>query len=193
MQLPRLTRCQSRAHACERRKEQVELLFDGRIQDLPQEVFDKIYDFTFTVPKGATCYIHQTSRPPSLLGVDRTSRSKYAHSYYGDTVFALYSATVAARWLVSLPPEHSSVITTIRYYTATLGPIWLDQYPSSPRRLDMMIRQLVAEAKSMIWNFRTEVATRGFFLGEGILQVSMRRSSDYMLVWTSNPRMEEIM
>lgn len=56
-----------------------------RVQALPQELQDLIYDFTFAAWPSATDF-HQIRfawKPPSCLQVNRASRRKFAEVFYG--------------------------------------------------------------------------------------------------------------
>ncbi|GIZ41103.1 hypothetical protein CKM354_000441900 [Cercospora kikuchii] len=79
-----------------------------RLENLPQELYDYIYDLTFTAEAKIRIYSHENSygptssmlsnatkhysqqavevneRPPHLLHVDRASRQKFAKSFYGN-------------------------------------------------------------------------------------------------------------
>ena len=60
------------------------------VQALPQELYDEIYDLTFTADDNATVELRRDSKPfPSLLHVDRSSRDIFAKSYYANTTFTL--------------------------------------------------------------------------------------------------------
>ncbi|KAF2166093.1 hypothetical protein M409DRAFT_23820 [Zasmidium cellare ATCC 36951] len=113
----------------------------ARLETLPQELYDQIYDFTFTAepcvpyldrlnlcPLVLPCEAPKLGRPllqksnrVKLLHVDRTSRHKFAQSFYGGEG----AAFVAERrlfdlleticfWLRSLPLDHQAMILDVR-------------------------------------------------------------------------------
>ncbi|KAF2166121.1 hypothetical protein M409DRAFT_55459 [Zasmidium cellare ATCC 36951] len=110
------------------------------LEKLPQELYDCIYDLTFTTQPG----IRYTSKPPKgaseegriarplyiapdnvgLLHVDRHSRDKFARSYYGGegAVFVYDVTRIPVKWPgiwwtwgLSLSTMHRSLIKDLRY------------------------------------------------------------------------------
>ncbi|EME78301.1 uncharacterized protein MYCFIDRAFT_212354 [Pseudocercospora fijiensis CIRAD86] len=103
------------------------------LQTLPQELFDKIYDLTFTAEpglrdlgdiigedQGLTCrrryrgqqFLGADTR--ALLQVDRASRAKFASSYYGEgSVFLAHSHFAASTWSDSVDPQHRRLIAAL--------------------------------------------------------------------------------
>ncbi|KAF2216975.1 hypothetical protein CERZMDRAFT_93040 [Cercospora zeae-maydis SCOH1-5] len=74
-----------------------------RMMALPQELFDEIYNLTFTADKQVRHITNALSgRPPHLLHVDRHSRKKFAASYYRNTTFLFPCDILFARWLRAL-------------------------------------------------------------------------------------------
>lgn len=60
-----------------------------RLESLPQELSNEIYNLTFTADPGVR-EITKTYLPPHLLRVDRASRALFGASYYGnDAVFRI--------------------------------------------------------------------------------------------------------
>lgn len=117
----------------------------ARLADLPQELYDTIFDFTFTAEPGIRyldrfspdctelCNARPLFRVPDsvhLLHVDRTSRNQFARSYYGgdEAVFVAayfsggqeYSchSSTCCNWLESLPPDHRAMIRDVRFALA---------------------------------------------------------------------------
>ena len=88
------------------------------VHDLPGELFNQIYQLTFTAKPGVR-KIDKTYKPPSLLAVDRASRKLFAKSYYGGSgaSFAwnseLKAKEVLIRWLRSLTPHHRRLLTEV--------------------------------------------------------------------------------
>lgn len=77
------------------------------VQGLPQELFDEVYRFTFTVSVATAIEITETYIPPKLLQVDRASRSLFAASYYArNTFFAVSYRDAIIDWECSLTREH---------------------------------------------------------------------------------------
>ena len=82
----------------------------NRIQALPQELVDKIYDFTFTVPTGK--YIRV--KFPSILQVNREHREALGKVYYLHNIFVARTDEEATAWYTALghtqrfimPPNH---------------------------------------------------------------------------------------
>ena len=96
----------------------------GRIQALPAELYNLVFQYTFTADSsGKVVYVTSQHKPPSLLQVDRTSRATFARSYYGsNTIFAFRPAPEALSdyaqlsllWVRSLAREHMVLISDIR-------------------------------------------------------------------------------
>ncbi|KAK3721394.1 hypothetical protein LTR37_003270 [Vermiconidia calcicola] len=63
----------------------------NRVQSLPQELFDTIYDQVFTSAGGERINIDssKTYKPPYVLAVDRKSRELFAKSYYSRNIFVI--------------------------------------------------------------------------------------------------------
>lgn len=85
----------------------------NRVQSLPQELFDKIYDQVFTSAGGERINIDssKTYKPPHLLAVDHKSRELFAKCYYSRNIFVIevrpYSIDpIALGWLKALSAEH---------------------------------------------------------------------------------------
>ncbi|KAK4494304.1 hypothetical protein PRZ48_014602 [Zasmidium cellare] len=70
-----------------------------RLEALPQELYDEIYDLTFT-PDGGTRNISDTYRPPAQLQVSRATRLQFSKAYFGDgAVFRVQTEEVLGKWL----------------------------------------------------------------------------------------------
>ncbi|CAK1358072.1 uncharacterized protein RHO25_007844 [Cercospora beticola] len=72
------------------------------LETLPQELYDKIYDFTFTAEEKVVYIFHCDDRPPHLLQVDRRSRQKFTASYYSSTTFLFTGAGTFGLWVDAL-------------------------------------------------------------------------------------------
>ncbi|EME78695.1 uncharacterized protein MYCFIDRAFT_178807 [Pseudocercospora fijiensis CIRAD86] len=84
------------------------------VQSLPQELFDLIYEATFTVAPG-TLMLSEQSRanmPRSLMQIDRYSRAKVAEQYYANTIIAT-SYTHMEDLLAIMTPQHKRFLRLI--------------------------------------------------------------------------------
>ena len=79
------------------------------LQSLPQEIYDEIYELTFS----ATCTTPNTIEidtkhysPPSILQVDSASRRLAVPSYYSSHTFVAHDEKVLDAWLCSIACEH---------------------------------------------------------------------------------------
>jgi len=79
------------------------------LQSLPQEIYDEIYELTFS----ATCTTPNTIEidtkhysPPSILQVDTASRRLAALTYYSSHTFVAYDQKVLDAWLCSIARKH---------------------------------------------------------------------------------------
>lgn len=101
---------------------------DSLVQALPAELYNKIFDLTFTTDSGWTfahdkCDIHRIAcayKPPSTLQVNRSTRAVFAKLYYGigtsrsrATTFYI-SSKDAARWISSLTSGHVFLLEEVR-------------------------------------------------------------------------------
>lgn len=115
----------------------------ARLDKLPQELYDKIYDFTFSAEPGnryLDCFVDPSYRPSKdgmrplfqkpdsihLLHVDRASRKQFARSYYGGSGAVFISPWISKSvisgpphdtchiWLSSLPKDHRAMIRDVR-------------------------------------------------------------------------------
>lgn len=61
------------------------------LESLPQELYEQIYNETFTIDSSLHQEIHinKSWRPPLLLQVNRASRAKILHSYYSSHTFVV--------------------------------------------------------------------------------------------------------
>lgn len=114
------------------------------LQTLPSELYNIIYDLTFTTtPNNQPHRIDKTYKPPTTLQIDRASRSQAAQSFYTNITFNLpvkaglnepddailvngrlvdpVNDTLAHSWLLSLTPEHLRLLRKVR----VVSPFWL--------------------------------------------------------------------
>lgn len=72
-----------------------------RLETLPPEIYNHIFDLTFTLLAG----IHDITinyRPPSCLQINKSIRSKAMKSYYNESRFLVHGGIIF-QWLRSLP------------------------------------------------------------------------------------------
>ncbi len=97
-----------------------------RLQNLPTDLYNEIYQLTFTAPsEPETRKIDQTTQPSHLLNVSQNSREIYAESYFGKNSPFYINMYGAKRWVQALQPSHAAKIKEIRitgykfYYSST--------------------------------------------------------------------------
>ena len=89
--------------------------FEKRVQDLPPELFNEIFDLTFTAPEGIVIAVDKTYQPPGLLHTSSATRSKYASTYYDHyTTFQFSTYTHFLKFGASLTSTHRSIIKRIQ-------------------------------------------------------------------------------
>jgi hypothetical protein len=103
------------------------------LQTLPQELYDRIYELTFTADK-AVHVVHE-KMPRGMHGhrfaVDRTSRELFAQSYYGGgSAFIGFNYAYIGQWLDRLPSAHRKFVRNIcRHTLAFARQCYPDQHP----------------------------------------------------------------
>lgn len=87
------------------------------LQNLPQELYDHIYNLTFTALADDTVRITKHHRFPAVLHVDHASRELAAAAHYSQNKFSTgkISHGVFLAWLEAIPPSHRGHIRDIRY------------------------------------------------------------------------------
>ena len=85
-----------------------------RVQSLPQELYDHIFNEVFTAPSEDIVTIDRSSRPPKCLQVNRRSRELFAQSYYSNTTFSISLSTWSADWLYVPSESHPLLIRELR-------------------------------------------------------------------------------
>jgi hypothetical protein len=85
------------------------------VQALPRELYDEIYNLTFTA-NGGEIHVDKNYKPPAQLHVNRASRELFAKQYYGNTTFhfADPGTKVAGKWLGALQWRTTRVLLGIR-------------------------------------------------------------------------------
>lgn len=108
-----------------------------RVQSLPQELYDQVYDLVFTAPVGQVVDINASYVPPAALQVNLSSRKQFANSYYGNTVFTLEDDFTVE---MSSDAFESTDIDTDALHQVTK---WLGSISSAQQRLVRDIRVVV--------------------------------------------------
>ncbi|CAK1358073.1 uncharacterized protein RHO25_007843 [Cercospora beticola] len=67
------------------------------MQSLPQELYDEIYNLTFTANQ-KVLYVTRTYHPPHLTRIDHNSRTKFVASYYRNTTFLFTRRRTFRSW-----------------------------------------------------------------------------------------------
>jgi hypothetical protein len=84
------------------------------VQTLPQELFDRVYDYTGTSGAGMI-KVDETYRPPAMLQVTHAFRNTFADSYYTSNIFSFTTLEDCRQWLNVLERDHSARVRRIRY------------------------------------------------------------------------------
>lgn len=82
------------------------------VHKLPPELFNEIYDLTFTAPS-AEQHIGSSYKPPSCLQVNQYSRSVFAQSYLNNSTFYI-DRDIAQKWSASLTKDHLEMLAQVR-------------------------------------------------------------------------------
>ncbi|KAK4494924.1 hypothetical protein PRZ48_014280 [Zasmidium cellare] len=95
-----------------------EVELEHRIQNLPQELQDGIFEYYLIIP-AETVVINKTYKPPAHLQINRAMREKLAKEYYGHITFTLEGdrstvETTCSKWLSSLPSQHLDIVARVR-------------------------------------------------------------------------------
>lgn len=86
-----------------------------RINALPQELIDMISDEVFTADSDQVYEIATDYKPPSTLQVSRSTRQKFAQSYYGNgSSFLFQQPATAQTWALSIPAAHRNLICQLK-------------------------------------------------------------------------------
>ncbi|USW57305.1 hypothetical protein Slin15195_G106240 [Septoria linicola] len=83
------------------------------LDTLPAELYQRIYDMTFTAESTTVYPAHKDHRFPAMLQVDSISRKQFAQSYYTNTTFEFIEALDLAYWLDSLTCETQLLLRSI--------------------------------------------------------------------------------
>lgn len=83
------------------------------LQTLPQELYDRIHDLTFTPTSNATVSIANNYTPPSPLQVSAATRQSFAQSYYTSNAFHSKDCEILCSWTLTLPKHHRDLLRNI--------------------------------------------------------------------------------
>lgn len=92
------------------------------LQSLPQELYDHIFDFTFTKTPPHTIKLTASYQPPTCLQVSHHTRQTFAEAYYQNTTFELregdgtHRQKTLFRWLATLPRTHRRHLSAIEFH-----------------------------------------------------------------------------
>ena len=84
------------------------------ILTLPPELYKMVEDYTFCAGP-TTQHINATYKPPTALGVSKTTREKFAQSHYAHTAFTTSNQSHLRRWLLSLPQTHVGMMQHLHF------------------------------------------------------------------------------
>lgn len=121
------------------------------VQGLPAELYQEIYDLTFTTGAGEHS-IKQNYKPPNCLQVNRSTRESFARSYYGeDSTFLVDGPAdrICAKWINRLPDAHAAMLSEIRVVKPRMCTSSLNS-PRLPVHLDEIGEDLFWEVKGKI-------------------------------------------
>lgn len=93
--------------------------FRALLHALPSELYDKIFDLTFTKCENSHA-IDKTYKPPNSLLVSRSTRDQFAKSYCGDRSIFYISQFTLSDFIDSLTIEHRMLFSEIRLIDAEL-------------------------------------------------------------------------
>lgn len=160
----------------------------SRIQALPQELKDIIFDFAFPrLPSTTTATINSTYKPPTQMALTRSLRATFATALYPTTTFRFTSPTLATAWLKSLPKAHRDTIRHLDYDP---------QLPCNTPTFDLMPPSPMSPEQFAFLMFKESIkdAMGGWEPREGVLRVLVRFErcnakwqTVRREVWTSDP------
>lgn len=84
------------------------------VQTLPRELYDDIYNLTFSAANPTTIVIGIPYSLPSELQVDRGSGTIFARSYYSQLQVRFEGRERYLEWLAHLFPKYRHMITSIQ-------------------------------------------------------------------------------
>lgn len=118
------------------------------LENLPQELYDEIYNFVFTEPPG----IRNFNSPAlmismNLLQISRSTRKQYAASFYSAEFECEYMGYRFIFWLLGLPRKHVKYISKITERGHDWWPMSIQVAQESLRRsiCSIMGREIAAK------------------------------------------------
>lgn len=85
------------------------------MQTLPQELYDKIYHFTFGAVQVLKVTIDANYQPPATLQVNRISRAIFCEAYYDACDFRFSNVQRFCQWLSEISASHQDMIQNVTY------------------------------------------------------------------------------
>lgn len=172
-------------------------IFAVRVQSLPQELYDQVYQEVFTSPPG-TIQVEAPSlgnrndkdafKPPSCLQVNRKSREQFAQSFYANTVFVFDSDWIESRrinngyymranygnllpWLASVSKKHLLMLRHVRFISKVIvtDPLatYLNIKSDRPRE---------AARKSLQTGLESDLGDKDLLPGKDVVHVELHLS-----------------
>lgn len=160
-----------------------------RIQSLPQELFDLIHDYTFTVLTSTPVIIDKSFKLPSNLQVSHGTRGDLARGFFLNSTFLFYDTAELLAWTKALTVEHQRLVMTLRYDA------YVPKFCSRDRIRVRDVRELMDEANHELAVLYGELATKsqhmriGYDPGKGgpDVKIALRFEGEEELVWSNNP------
>ena len=102
---------------------------------LSQEVWNNIYDFTFSAANDNEINIDASYAPPATLRIDQAINGAASAAYYSNCRFRADDRKVVVDRLVSLPFKHVDLLQDVQYdfldipsaWTKATGPAYIEQ------------------------------------------------------------------
>jgi hypothetical protein len=88
-------------------------LFEERVQALPAELFNDIFDLVFTLPYPNEVVIDKSYRPPVQLQISQALRNEISKTYYRKTKFTASDLQTLVPWLLSLTRSSRRMLRTV--------------------------------------------------------------------------------
>lgn len=87
----------------------------AHLEDMPQEVYDMIFNLTFAPPTGIIRIEPSSTGPKldlNLMQVSRATRKRYSTSHYDSSTYIASSCPVCFTWLEAMPQNHRLLLKT---------------------------------------------------------------------------------
>ncbi|KAF7187473.1 hypothetical protein HII31_11213 [Pseudocercospora fuligena] len=93
------------------------LTLEDRVQSLPQELQDMIFNFVVEVPSHDTIVVDESYRAPAALWLNKPLRTTTAQKYFTTNAFAFknMSSKFFDEWVDSLDPDHCALLKDTRF------------------------------------------------------------------------------